>query len=91
MNNINFIPKPLSISNSSLNIYYQNVRGLHTKLFNLLTNFVLHSYDVYILTETWISGNVSDAELGFDGFVIFRCDRNVLVNTLVIFGMAEAL
>lgn len=60
-----------------MSIYYQNVRGLRTKLSNLHTNFVLSTHDVYILTETWLSKEISDAELGLDGYVTFRCDRNI--------------
>jgi len=54
------------------NIYYQNVRGLRSKLFNLRTNFILLSYDAYILTETWLSDDISNSELGFDGYLILR-------------------
>jgi len=36
----------------------------------------LLSYDVYILTETWLSDDISNSELGFEGYLIFRCDRN---------------
>jgi hypothetical protein len=46
-------------------------------LSNLHTNFVLSTHDVYILTETWLSKKISDAELGLDGYVTFRCDRNI--------------
>lgn len=60
-----------------LNIYYQNVRGLRSKLLNLRTNFILLSYDAYILTETWLSDDIDNSELCFDGYLIFRCDRNV--------------
>ncbi|KAF0739496.1 Uncharacterized protein FWK35_00025851 [Aphis craccivora] len=56
-------------SNNILSIYYQNS--------NLHTNFVLSTHDVYILTETWLSKELSDAELGLDGYVTFRCDRNI--------------
>jgi len=58
------------------NIYYQNVSGLRSKLFNLRTNFILLSYDAYILTEIWLSDDISNSELGFDRYLIFRCDRN---------------
>jgi len=58
-------------------VYYQNVRGLRSKLFNLRTNFILLSYDAYILTETWLSDDISNSELCFDGYLIFRCDRNL--------------
>jgi hypothetical protein len=45
-------------------------------LFNLRTNFILLSYDAYILIETWLSDDISNFELFFDGYLIFRCGRN---------------
>lgn len=63
-------------SNSFLKLYYQNVRGLRTKLQSLHTNFVLLTYDIFILTETWLNSDMSNAELGLLGYSIFRCDRS---------------
>jgi len=34
------------------------------------------SYEIIILTETWLTSDITDAELGFDSFKIFRLDRN---------------
>lgn len=59
----------------SLNIYYQNVNGLRTKLNSLNANLSLHHYDIYMLTETWLNDSFYDAELGFGDYQIFRCDR----------------
>ena len=60
-----------------LKTYYQNVRGLRTKLNTLRCNFILFdSYDIIILTETWLTPDIGNAELGFVGFHIFRFDRN---------------
>lgn len=61
----------------NLNFYYQNVRGLRSKLFNLHSNFVLLSYDIFLLTETWLSDDINNAELNFSGYTIFRCDRSI--------------
>ena len=33
-------------------------------------------YDVYALTETWLTCDISSSELGFNNYVIYRCDRN---------------
>jgi len=33
-------------------------------------------YGVNILTETWLTPNISDSQLGFHGFQVFRLDRN---------------
>ncbi|KAF0751787.1 Reverse transcriptase domain-containing protein [Aphis craccivora] len=62
---------------NSLKTYYQNVHGLRTKLYTLRCNFILFdSYDIIILTETWLTPDIGNAELGFVGFHIFRFDRN---------------
>jgi len=63
---------------SNLNIYYQNVRGLRTKLVNLRSFLPLFlSYDILILTETWLIPNIPDSELSLFGYQIFRLDRNI--------------
>jgi len=63
---------------SNLNIYYQNVRGFRTKLVNLRSSLPLMlSYDILILTETWLISDISDSELGPFFFQIFRLDRNI--------------
>jgi len=33
-------------------------------------------YDVIILTETWLTLDISDNELGFNDFQVIRLDRN---------------
>jgi hypothetical protein len=73
--NLSFNPD-LSISNNNLCIYYQNVRGFRTKLPLIHTNIVLLSYEVFILTDTWLTENFSNAELGLNDYSIFRFDRN---------------
>jgi hypothetical protein len=65
----------LNTSNNCLNLYYQNVRSLRTKLNSLHTNFILLSRDILILTETWLTSYISDAELGLLGYKIFGCNR----------------
>jgi len=63
--------------NSNLKIFYQNVRGLKTKLVNLRCSFPLfYFYDVIILTETWLTPNIDNSELGFFGVQMIRLDRN---------------
>ena len=32
-------------------------------------------YDVFALTETWLTGDITDSELQIPGFNIYRCDR----------------
>lgn len=56
-------------------MYYQNVRGLRTKLDDLHFNSTFSNYDILALTETWLIPSISDAELGCDSFTIYRRDR----------------
>lgn len=57
-------------------IFYQNVRGLRSKLNELRSNTHLVCSDIVCLTETWLNGDIEDAELGFGGFTVYRRDRN---------------
>lgn len=62
---------------SNINIFYQNVRGLRTKLIPLKTNFqTFGNYDIIILTETWLCPSITNSELGLLGYQLHRLDRN---------------
>lgn len=50
--------------------------GLRTKLPNLKESIPACSYNVIILTETSLSSDISDAELGLNAFSIYRRDRS---------------
>jgi len=39
------------------------------------------NYDVIVLTETWLTPDIKDAELGFIGFQVYRLDRNPNTNS----------
>jgi len=70
-------PSDSNVVCNSLKTFYQNLRGLRTKLNALRCNFILfNSYDIIILTETWLTPDIVNAEIGFVGFHIFRFDRN---------------
>lgn len=60
----------------NLKIYYQNVRGLRTKCENLYINALQSSYDLIVLTESWLNDTVFDHELLDDRYDIFRRDRS---------------
>lgn len=67
---------------STLNLFYQNVRGLRTKLTNLKSIIPLfHSYDVIILTETWLHPDILSSELGLFNFLVYRYDRCPLTSS----------
>lgn len=65
-----------SSSCSTINVYYQNVRGLRTKLKHLTTGIPTNNADIYALTETWLNEDIYDSELGFNKFNVFRTDRS---------------
>lgn len=64
------------MANNNLTIYYQNCRGIRTKLNTLFMNILSHAYDIIILTETWLTPDVSDNEFIDSRYSVFRCDRN---------------
>lgn len=69
------IPTSRSGKNLSLDIYYQNVRGIRTKLKDLVCGAPLIEYDILVFTETWLINTIYDAELGLTDFDIYRNDR----------------
>lgn len=42
-----------------INLYYQNVRGLKTKLGELTRNIPIIEHGIYLLTETWLSDSIN--------------------------------
>ncbi|XP_046684718.1 uncharacterized protein LOC124370481 [Homalodisca vitripennis] len=62
---------------SRLQIYYQNVNGLRSKLHELRLSLATSTHDVLILTETNLNSQIS-TELGFTNkYDIFRKDRSL--------------
>lgn len=61
-----------------LSFYYQNCRGIRSKLHLLYMNILSFSYDVIILSETWLTPNILDNEFIDDRYIVFRCDRDRL-------------
>ena len=60
----------------NISIYYQNCRGLRTKLHTLYINILSHAYDIIILTETWLHADILDSEYIDSRYIIFRSDRD---------------
>src|ERR1700744_3865212 len=62
----------------SLSIFYQNVRGLKTKLADFLKNVLMCDYDIICLTETWLNEYIMTSELFGTGFkyFVYRKDRD---------------
>ncbi|KAL4720883.1 hypothetical protein ACJJTC_002925 [Scirpophaga incertulas] len=59
-----------------LSLFYQNVRGLRTKTLQFRHNIFTHSYDIILITETWLVNGIYKGELCDDRYDVFRCDRN---------------
>lgn len=68
------MPTPRSKSNS-INLFYQNVRGLKTKLRTLRNNLHLIPHDLVAITETYLDDSVGDAELTDRHWSVHRRDR----------------
>jgi hypothetical protein len=56
-------------------IYYQNVRGLRTKKFEIYENVCSTDYNIICLAETWLNDLCYDHNLFPDHYTVFRCDR----------------
>lgn len=65
-----------SYTNMSLSVYYQNVRGLRTKLNDFCMGVYDNCYDIICLTETWLNNGFFSSELSNDDYSIHRRDRN---------------
>lgn len=65
---------------NNLMFYYQNIRGINTKLDVFNQNITLVDYDIIVLSETWLNNEVNDSELGLlSKYTIFRCDRGSII------------
>lgn len=61
---------------NQLTVYYQNVRGLNTKLVEARTFVNVNSFDVISLTETFLHAGVSSSEIFNDNYTVYRNDRD---------------
>lgn len=59
-----------------LSFYYQNVRGLRTKIDNFFLAVSASCYDVIVLTETWLNDQILSPQLFGSSYTVFRNDRN---------------
>lgn len=69
------IDNPSNVSVPVL-IYYQNSRGLRSKItdFNLRVSESL--FDCVVLSETWLDPQINSSQLFGDDYTVFRVDRN---------------
>lgn len=69
------INRTINSNKIQLEIFYQNVRGLRTKLDNFRNNITLFNADLYGITESSCNESIQDAEIIPRGYKILRCDR----------------
>ena len=62
--------------NNYLTVYYQNARGLRTKIRDVALSILSESYDVICLSETWLNDSFFNNEIFPDSYNVFRCDNN---------------
>lgn len=60
---------------SSLNIYYQNVRGLRTKTHETYCSTLLCNLDLIFFCETWLNDSIQSCELFNNKYKVYRRDR----------------
>jgi hypothetical protein len=72
---INVLPSP---ENGNFSVYYQNVRGLRSKLRDFNCASLAENYDVLAITETWLSSDVCNNEILDARYSIYRNDKNAL-------------
>ena len=63
--------------NGVISVYYQNVRGLRTKIDDFSLASQDSGHDVIILTETNLNDDITSLQLFGTEFNVFRCDRSV--------------
>lgn len=61
-----------------LNIFYQNVRGLRTKLIDFREAVLLNDYDIILITESWTLDGINNKEFIGDRYTVYRHDRSLL-------------
>jgi hypothetical protein len=72
------------VKNSELSIYYQNVRSLVSKIDKLISTINTNFFDIIAFSETWLSNNLSNSEINFNNYIIYRCDRSLLNSNCII-------
>lgn len=59
-----------------MRLYYQNVRGLRTKVHKLFAAVSVANLEVILLTETWLPAGIHDSELFGELYSVVRSDRD---------------
>ncbi|XP_058466434.1 uncharacterized protein LOC131439448 [Malaya genurostris] len=67
-------------------VYYQNVRGLRTKIDEIFLTTSDCNFDVIFLTETGLDSRINSQQLFGNSFNVFRCDRSSANSDKASFG-----
>lgn len=62
---------------SDLNIYYQNVNGLCSKIKEYHLSILNEDYDILAFTESNLSDSIPSSQIFPHNYVVYRCDRNL--------------
>lgn len=57
-------------------IYYQNARGLRTKATEFFSNAISSNFPIIVITETWLSDDISSHDYFPKNYQVFRKDRD---------------
>ena len=82
------LQRSLEKEKDGLILYYQNVRSIKNKSHRLLESLpsFINRPNIIVLTETWLDHCVSDYELNFYDYVVYRSDRSLSSNGDIIRG-----
>lgn len=58
-------------------IYYQNIRGMRTKVNDIRSNILTTDYDIITLTETWLNDSFQSSEFFNNSYFVERHDRQI--------------
>ncbi|XP_055542698.1 uncharacterized protein LOC129728290 [Wyeomyia smithii] len=64
------------LNSDCIRLYYQNVRGLRTKIDDFFISVSDAEIDVVILTETWLNDRFHSPQLFGTGYNVYRNDRD---------------
>ncbi|XP_055622265.1 uncharacterized protein LOC129765851 [Toxorhynchites rutilus septentrionalis] len=79
-------PQPVAAPVDCVWLYYQNVRGVRTKIDDLLLAVTDCNYDVIILTETGLNDCIDSLQIFGSTFNVLRCDRSCINSNKTSFG-----
>lgn len=67
--------KPHQRQLKDFSIFYQNVRGLRSKVKDFHDNILANNFDIICITETWLNNSIHDRELCDERYLMFRNDK----------------